>query len=338
MMEPGADSDTGGRKRRRWLLIFWISLLALAILWSVDPSFIYFTVAVAAFSLFKILQLKIQIPGETADPAQSSFEKYESFKPSATWLFWQDVKAIFKKDSRGPSTQQQAKTFVTLVAGFIGSIFLITILFALFGSDDAEDSMAYYQQATDYYNRQQYDSAAYYYKLAQIRDPENAELYFERGNAFLNGNKMDSALIMYDQALALNPQHYQSQYNKGYIYFNQKNYRQAIDETRKIMAYQPDYNDAMLLIGDCFYNQSQLDSALRWYEGAYSNGARSAILCHLMAYIYDVKGETNRAINLYREAIRQDSTIQDIYVRLGELVPGEDGNRYRRKAAELKQL
>jgi Flp pilus assembly protein TadD len=336
-MEPDADSVGGNQKGRRWLLVLGLSLLALSVLWSVDPSFVYFTLAIAVFSLYKIFQSKGTELQDSSTSDQGSFEKtYESFKPSATWLFWQDVKEIFRKDSRGPTNQQQAKTFVTLVAGFIGSIFLIIILLTVLGSDETEDSMAYYQQATDYYNRQQYDSAAYYYRLAQAGDPENAELYFERGNAFLNATRMDSALLMYDEALARDPQHYRSQYNKGYIYYSQKNYRQAIDETKKIITYKPDYNEAMLLLGDSFYNQSQLDSALRWYELAYSTGYRSAVLSHLMAYIYDTKGQTNNAIRLYREAIKQDSTIRDIYVRLGELVPGDDGNWYRRKAAELK--
>jgi tetratricopeptide (TPR) repeat protein len=334
-MEPAADSENGVRKRRRWVFVFCFSLVALSFFWSVDPSVVYLTLAIAAFSLFKILQSALR--QEAPDTYRSSFEKkYESIKPSATWFFWQEVKEIFRNQS-GSKSPQQAKIFVTLVAGFIGAIFMITILVALFGGNTSEDSVAYYQQATEYYNNQQYDSAAYYYKLAQLGDPENAELYFERGNAFLNSDKPDSALIMYDQALALNPQHYQSQYNKGFVFFNQKNYRQAIDETRKILAYNPDYNDAMLLMGDCFYNQSQLDSAIQWYEGAYTNGYRSAILCHLMAYIYDVKGETSRAINLYREAIGQDSTIRDIYVRLGELIPGEAGNWYRSKAATLQE-
>jgi len=103
------------------------------------------------------------------------------------------------------------------------------------------------------------------------------------------------------------------------------------------MDYNPGYNEAMLLVGNSFYNQSQLDSAIQWYEGAYSNGYRSAILCHLMAYIYDVKGETHRAINLYKEAIGQDSTLATIYARLGELIPGDEGNWYRLKAAKLKE-
>jgi len=240
-MEPDADSDSGAR-RKRWLIIFCVSLLTLSIFWSVDPSLVYLILAVAAFSLFKILQTRSSDQYDQPETHQVPFEKtYESFKPSATWVFWQDVKEIFRKDSGGPKTPQQAKVFVVLVAGFIGSIFMITILVALFGSEGSEESTGYYyQQAIEYYNNQQYDSAAYYYKLAQIDDPENAELYYERGNAFFNGNRTDSALIMYDEALALNPQHEQAQYYKGYIYFNQKNYRQAIDEAKKTLDLNPD--------------------------------------------------------------------------------------------------
>lgn len=337
-METDADPDNGVPSKGRWWVIFWLSLITLSIFWSVDSSLVYLILAFTAFSLFKILQLRNPIQQDQSEVHQPSFEKsYESLKPSAAWVFWQDVKEIFKKESGGPKTPQQARVFVVLVAGFIGSIFMITILVALFGSESSEDSSYYYQQATDYYNNQQYDSAAYYYRLAQIDDPENAELYFERGQAFLYGNKMDSALIMYGEVLARNPQHEQAQYFKGNVYFNQKNYRQAIDEGKKVLDINPDYTNAQLLIGDSFYNQSQLDSAIQWYEGAYSSGYRSAILCHLMAYIYDVKGETKRAINLYREAIGQDSTIADIYVRLGELIPGDDGNWFRQKGVQLKK-
>jgi tetratricopeptide (TPR) repeat protein len=319
--------------QRRWIIIFCACLLALSILWSVDKSIVYFLSAGAAFSLFKILGSSKK---NQSGRSNFQYEKmYETYRPSQVWIFWQDVKEIFRKDSSGPRTPQQAKVFVTLVAGFIGFIFFISILSAIFGGDDSSESNDYYERALTYYNNQQYDSAAYYYKFAIENDPENPDLFLERGNAFLNANNTDSALVMYDNALALNPSYAQAQYSKGYIYFNQKNYRQAIDETKKIMEYAPDYTDAMLIIGDSFYNQSQLDSALRWYEGAYNLGYRSAVLCHLMAYINDTKGETNRAIFLYREAIGQDSTIVDIYKRLGELVPGDDGNWYRTKAAQM---
>lgn len=333
MLSNQTSEDEVAPGRKRWIIIFSVSLVALSVFWSIDKSILYFLLGGCAFSFFKILQHRNTGGSDLESP---SFEKtYEAHRPSQAWLFWQEIKEIFRKDSVGPKTPQQARIFATLVAGFIGFVFFLPILFAVFGSDDAIESGEYYQRAVEYYNNQQYDSAVYYYKFVIDSDPENPELFFERGNAFLYANNTDSALIMYDQALTLNPEHQQAQYKKGAIYFDRKNYRQAIDETKKIMEYAPDYADAMLLIGDSFYNQSQLDSALRWYEGAYNIGYRSAILCHLMAYIYDTKGETDRAIDFYKKAIGQDSTIIDIYTRLGELVPGEEGNRFRQKAAQM---
>lgn len=334
-MESTSEPDSGSGGRKWWIIVFCASLIALSIFWSVDFSFVYFLLAIAVFSIFKILQSRAPKREYQEEPKPSVVQEHE-YRPSEAWLFWQQLREAFRKNASNTIPSQQGKVFAVLVAGFIGFIFFITILTIIFSSDSDTEGLAYYQQATDFYNRQEYDSAAYYYGLALRSDSDNPELYFERGNAFLNANKTDSALLMYDGALARDPQHAQAQYNKGYIYFDRKNYREAIDEAKKVVEYNPDYTEAMLLIGDSFYNQSQLDSALQWYEGAYAQGYRSAILCHLMAYIYDTKGNTTTAISLYKEAISQDSTIKSIYVRLGELVPGEEGDRYRQKASRMQ--
>ena len=76
---------------------------------------------------------------------------------------------------------------------------------------------------------------------------------------------------------------------------------------------------------------------MRWYEEAYAKGYRSAGLSHVMAYIYDIKGETQKAIPLYKEAISYDTTRTEIYTRLGELIQGEEGNEYRQKAAQYQK-
>lgn len=336
-MEPHTESEEQyARKRKLWRIVFGFFLVSLSLLWSVDKSLVYLLLAGAAFSLFRALQLRFtKSESNTSNPV---VEDYEAYAPPQSWMIWEDLKAIFRKGSSGPQSPQQVKVFVTLVLAFIGFIFFSIILTVLF-SDDSSDTYTsdQYQKATDFYNNQQFDSAAYYYGQVLRSDPENVELYYERGNAFFNANTIDSALVMYDHVLTLAPQHEQAQYSKASIYYSQKNYRLAIDETKKIMVYNPAFVNGMLLIGDSFYNQSQLDSALRWYEGAYVGGYRSAILCHLMAYIYDVKGQTNKSIDLYREAIGQDSSIVDIYSRLGELVPGEEGNWFRQKAIQLQQ-
>lgn len=55
-----------------------------------------------------------------------------------------------------------------------------------------------------------------------------------------------------------------------------------------------------------------------------------------MAYIYDTKNNYDKAIPLYKEALTYDTTVVDIYTRLSELIPGEEGNYYRTQAVKLQ--
>jgi tetratricopeptide (TPR) repeat protein len=321
--------------RTLWMVIFCVSLFFLALCWSIDRSITYFISAVVTFCLFKVLQLRSKEEARNGD-YEEDHDPYGQYRPSSFSVFIENLKHNFKSDSRRTNTYQQSHALVILIAVFFGFVFFLPIIGALFGGNDSLHDYYYTQRAEDYYNSRQYDSATYYYRLAIESDPNNADLYVQRGNAFLNAQESDSAMLMYDRAIEIDPQNQQAQFSKGNFYFDQKNYRGAIDVARKILAIEPTQMNALLLMGDSFYNQTQLDSALYWYEGAYETGYRSAVLCHLMAYIYDTKGQQETAIGLYKEAISQDSSIVAIYARLGELVEGEEGNFYRQKAVKMQ--
>jgi tetratricopeptide (TPR) repeat protein len=331
-MQPEETNDQAG-KRKIWLIVFISSLTTLAIFWSVDSSVFYILTGFCAFSFFKVLQNRKRTEDE--DPIEKTYQQTYYPKPS----IWDEIKFMFSNAPSGRSQRSpgnQVKLIRLVIAIFSGLVFLSIIITILF-SDDSASTADTRQKAKDMYDQQQYDSASYYYQKAIENDPENADLYLERGNSFLNADKTDSALMDYDKALLLRPSYKEAYYNKGLIYYARKQYRNSINETKHAVDIDPDYTDAMLLIGDDFYNSSQLDSAMTWYENAYSKGARSAALSHVMAYIYDTKGNTQKAIPLYKEAISYDTTRTQIYQRLGELVGGEEGNQYRQKAAQYQQ-
>ena len=327
-MEQNSTDDRSGR-RKIWLIIFCVSLFVLAILWSVDPSIFYLLTGMAAFSFYKILQNR-NINRE--EPVYEHTHRQTSYgKPS----FWDELRDLSRQAPYDKRKKTKLLSFI--IAGFVGLVLFMIILSAIFSDGSATDASQARQRANDYYSREVYDTAVYFFGQAIQNDPENADIYLERGNAFLNSNKADSALLDYDKAILLNPGYKEAYYNKGLIYYNRKQYRNSINQTKKAVEIDPAYSDAMLLIGDDFYNSSQLDSAMVWYEGAYSNGYRSAALSHIMAYIYDTKGNMQRAIPLYKEAISYDTTRTEIYTRLGELVTGEEGNMYRQKAARYQR-
>lgn len=326
------EDDKAG-KRKLWLIVFSASLVILATFWAVDRSIAYLLSGFSAFSFFMVLRnLKFR---QTEKPFENP--NRHSYTNTGKRSVWDELKTLFGKPP-GASSQQQSTRIVKIVLiVFVGLIFLSILVPIMLSDGSPEASPEKLQKARDFYNAGVYDSAAYFYRFAIDADPENADLYLERGNAFLNSNQYDSARLDYNQALKFNPAFKEAFYNKGLIHYNRKQYRDGINEVKKAMAVDPEYSEGMLLIGDCFYNSSLQDSAMIWYENAYSRGYRSAGLSHTMAYIYDTKGDTQRAIPLYKEALSYDTTRTEIYSRLGELVSGEEGNAYRQKAAQYSR-
>lgn len=319
------------RKQKRWVMVLVCSLFVLAIFWSVDVSVFYFLTGFCALSLFKVLQYQ-----QISKPKTPLYESKSRTKGDDS--SWDHVKQSFKTASEDPQKREKQKQIVIVIGVIATFIFLTVIIPSFFVDDNYNDEVSELQYwAEELSGRGQYDSAASLLKQASELNPENADLYLARGNAFLNAGKNDSALLEYHKVLALNPQYKEAYYNCALVYYYRKQYRSAIVEAKRALTVSPDYTDAMVLTGDCFYSTSQPDSAMMWYEQAYEIGYRSAGLSHMMAYIYDTKGQTQKAIERYKEALAYDTTRVEIYSRLGELVQGEEGNTYRLKAVQIKK-
>jgi tetratricopeptide (TPR) repeat protein len=329
--EPGNNS---GKRPRRYFFIAFLFLFVLALLWSIDVSFIYFSLGGAVYFIF--LGIRNSSPvGIRSAKADSSQSQYNLAALRDTW------KKIFSPGGRGkykPANKHKtvAKKFVIVATAFIGFLFALIIIVAVFSEDHFSDASYYFNQGEGHYWEGRYDSAYWYYKKALREDPEYAEALVGYGNVLVIRNMKDSALMMYDQAIESNPDYSVAHYNRCWWYYNQRDYNQSILELKLFLSGFPEYYDAMQLLGDNYYAKSQYDSALQWYDQAYQNNLRSRWLCHVMAYIYDTKGNTGKAIELYKEALKYDNSITDIYRRLGELIPGEEGNGYRTRALEMQ--
>jgi len=315
----------------RWLYAAGIFLLVGALFWSIGAVVIYSCLGGAAFCLAQYLvktwDQKAEVQRTYPDKSKKKTTSQESFGE------------LFKKLlETKPGDASKKKVLVALMIGSVMSFLVLSVILNIIFSSDDSYNTAYLERARDFYYTSQYDSASYYYQLASSEDPKNPDLYVEHGNIFLITERYAEAQALYDKALSINPHHSDAQYNIGLIYYEQKRYREAIEVTTNILFYNPSYYGAMLLIGDCYYTQNQLDSALRFYEGAYVNNYRSSQLTHMMAYIYDTKGETSKAIDLYKETLSLDSANTDVYVRLSELLPPEEANWYRTRAAQIKQV
>lgn len=308
-MQPQGTNDRAG-KRKIWLIVFSVSLFLLAVFWSVDASVFHILAGFSAFSFYQFLQ--------TRNPAKPRPQPGGTYSRASTPSFWEKVKALFNPPAHAQDPQRQSK-LVFVIAVVSGFIFVIILISAIFSDDSQAATTEARNRANNFYSRGEYDSALFFYRLALQYEPDNADLHLERGNAFLYANKPDSALIHYDKSLQLFPAYREAWYNKGLVYYNRQQYPEAIRQIKEALRIDPEYTDAMLLTGDSFYSTNQMDSALKWYERAYSLGYRSAALSHMLARLYDTRGDVQRAIGLYREALAYDYTRMEINQRLREL-------------------
>jgi tetratricopeptide (TPR) repeat protein len=337
--DPGKPTTKKLHRPAVYFAIAWILAALLALAWAVDKSFVYILLGASSFFFF----LGFRSRAEGGSVEREKYNPYKNYRKehrtaSLQSPFWREIVTLFSRKHAGfqagkfsgPSETPAERKLVLGVVTFIVSIFGLIIMIILFSDPDTMPEADYYfSRAEENYTAGVYDSAYINYKRALQENPGHLDALLGYGNTLSALGQPDSAIILYDQALAIDPDFDIARYNKGWVHYNRKNYSQSVIELKALLEKNPSYFDAMQLLGDVYYGQNVYEEALGWYESAYANGLRSRWLCHVMAYLYDLRGDIPKAIALYQEALAYDSTVTEIYTRLGELIPGEGGKVYR---------
>lgn len=334
-------------KSRTYFIIGLALLFIMAITWALDDSFVYSSLGAAVFFFFLAYYNRTR-PSSASSSYQSYHARSRHQQSSRPKNFMDDILDSLRqsgtgksRDPRPQSKQQEASRKVVMIAMLIFGSFVLMITLSIFFTDGSEvDDVTYnefYEKAEQARYNGQYDSAEYYYRKVLEDDPDHLNALNGLGILSLNRERYDLAVNQFENVLRVDPDYRYARYNKALTLYYQRNYRGSLKETFNLLQRSPDYYDAMQLAGDNYYDQQRYDSAKYWYDQGYDSGVRNAWICHVLGYLYDRKNETQRAVDLYREALSYDSSKVDIYVRLGEIFPGSDGNFYRTKAAQLKQ-
>lgn len=267
-------------------------------------------------------------------PYQS--RKQESKSPGINEIF-ESIKKSIEKSQAGKDPSKRINPATIFTFAFLGFlVFFFVIVFSIIDSDDDFSQEQFIvQTGDDYYNLGQYDSAYRYYKISLMLEPESQSAYRGLGNVKLAQEQYDSAMIYFDEALVRDPDDYVSRNGRALCYFFRKQYNESLNDSKYILARTDNFVDAFLMAADCFYAKELYDSAIAYYEPGYELGARSALLSHRMAYIYDMRGNIDKAIPFYEEAVSYDTTIVDIYRRLTEITTGDKQASYFKKIQQF---
>jgi Tfp pilus assembly protein PilF len=329
------QQDKPVNRSRIYLIVAWVLLVGMALMWSLDSSIVYILLGLAIFFLFLYFRNK-----PWASP-QTTFKSRTAEPRSETDHAFENLKNIFanrQSRTRSGTSVQDPKKFMLGILIFIGSVFFVIIFSVIFSESESGsgEAMYYYQTGEQFRGSGQYDSADRYYLQALRIQPDYPEALVGYGYSLINENRYDTAASTFDAALRLDGDQEEAYYGKALSLYYAKNYPQSLKELFRLMDLNASHFGGMLLAGDNYQMQNRYDSALYWYQEGYDMGTPTAGLCNAMGYIYDTQGNTEKAIQLYREALGYDSTRVDVYNRLGELFPGQDGAWYRSKAQQLK--
>jgi tetratricopeptide (TPR) repeat protein len=326
-----------------------VFLLVMGFFWSLDSSIVNVLLGISVFFFFlgfwyypwKTIQRPFSKSQQRTNPQQphpqekstvSAIRELEKEILKSTGESSQSTK------SENPFVARQKSIQMMVIGVFVvGFVFILMVTFsAADGGGDAEAEY-YFAMAENFRNADQFDSSRIYYLRAVKADPEYLDAWNNYGLLWMSKQQYDTAFRIFDHIQSIDEVYEFSRYNKALIHYWQKNYRKSLDEDLELIDISPYNNDAIQLAGDNYYDQQRYDSALYWYQKGYDNGHRNAWLCHVMGYLYDTKGETEKAIALYKEAVNMAPNKVDVFVRLGQLIPGPEGEQFRMQAEQLKK-
>lgn len=330
------------KKSRLYFVIAAVLIEALALLWSVDLSFIYILLGGAVIFVFLGFWSRPSASERKTADSYSSGPKSGKHRPGEEVSY--SLRSLFPKHfflrSGRPSTLgHKVRSFVMGITFFVVTISFVVLISTFLGEGET-----YSYEAVDFFNKAEnfrwngeLDSADHYYRRALAEKRDYPEALIGYSYDWMARERYDSAISIFNRVLDIDPDYEDGRYGKALAYHYQKKYNESLKESLKILKDFPESARGVILTGDNYYMQQRYDSAIYWYDAGYEMGARDAWLCHVMAYIYDTKGDHEKARQLYEETLGYDSTRTDVYRRLGELLPGGEGEYYRNMARQLKE-
>lgn len=137
---------------------------------------------------------------------------------------------------------------------------------------------------------------------------ESAEELFHKAYELQMQGKLEEAITLYRQSIELHPTPEAHTY-LGWSYSLQGFHDQAIQECKKAIELDPDFGNPYNDIGSYLIEKGELDQAVPWLKKALE-ARRYDAYCYPhynLGRVYERKGEWNRALRAYQDALRENS-------------------------------
>ncbi|MFH0813045.1 MAG: tetratricopeptide repeat protein, partial [Pseudomonadota bacterium] len=193
------------------------------------------------------------------------------------------------------------------------------------GLDQIPVGDAYFYMALSHINILEYDDgllmlkeAEKVYALDQI-----SPVYYYMGVCHFGKNEVDTAYRFFQKALGSSPK--EEDLSSMYLYLGichkeKGEYTQALEELKNARASEEDRLEVHNLMGFCYFKLQEYDKAIECFVRAVEINPNSAIDWANLGVNVRAKGEDDKAILLFKKALRLDSTIWFAQKHLKELL------------------
>ncbi len=172
---------------------------------------------------------------------------------------------------------------------------------------------------------------------------ELAQRHYRRGNTYNNLERFDDAVTEYQLAVAADPNLADAYRNLANIFLAQERFDEAITNLARFIELQNNQPSTPLTaslktIGELLRRAERFDESIAYDLRAIAADPRDDSQVHLMANRYDNAGHTEKAIQIYQQAVESIPDNAFMNRNLGRLLEREgrleDALAQYRKAAE----
>ncbi|MDY6989502.1 MAG: tetratricopeptide repeat protein [Thermodesulfobacteriota bacterium] len=148
---------------------------------------------------------------------------------------------------------------------------------------------------------------------------EQAKASRQLGEGYLAEGNLTAALSQFLGAEKIYDKDPLLHYDLGLAYFGKDEFDLAISHFKKAVALKPDYSEAFNAMGRVYGQLKQWDTAISCFHQALSNLLYTTphVALNNLGEAYRGKGDYERAIDFYRQALRKDPRFPNAHRGLG---------------------
>lgn len=152
-------------------------------------------------------------------------------------------------------------------------------------------------------DRQDFDSATYYFSQAVQLYPKDEETWRMLGFSFLAQGKLDTAEIFNRKAIEIYPQNFSAYSNMGIIKFNKKEFKEAIAFFDTAVKFKENLTECWYYGGLAHLNLGDYNNGIKYLENCTKHNGNFPEAYYYLARAYAQTGNLNKAAENYQIAL-----------------------------------